>query len=278
MKCQNCGSELRNGLSFCPKCGNLVSSNNHEVTPSQRNQLIQPKNKISVWKIILGIIFFPVALTIIIAKNKKMKLITKIVLIVILWLFVLAVGVSDNSENDVSHDNPSYNGNMEGNFNEEDFVDSSTDKQPSEESTVYAADDVVNRFISEFNTYSIYEISDISKGNIRTKYFGYANGRYLEMINANGAAAKAFCLKINGGQEEADKQSMYEVFKEAVKILDPSITEEMVNAALTEFDTKDVLIEDYMIGDNICVTYVPTKELSYGKNSCRIDIYASNYK
>lgn len=232
MKCPNCGCELRKGLSFCPKCGNLVSSNNHDGAPTQSNQSVQSKNKISVWKIILGILFFPIALTIIIAKNKKMNLITKIALIVILWAFVLVVGVSDNSENDMSHDNPSYNGNMEDNFNKEDSMDSSTDKQPSHESTVYAADDVVNRFISEFNTNSIYEITDISKGNIRTKYFGYANGRYLEMINANGAAAKAFCLKINGGQEDADKQSMYEVFKEAVKILDPSITEEMINAGI----------------------------------------------
>ena len=34
----------------------------------------------------------------------------------------------------------------------------------------------------------------------------------------------------------------------------------------------------YVIGNSITVTYVPTKELSYGKNSCRIDIYASSYK
>lgn len=150
--------------------------------------------------------------------------------------------------------------------------------QSTVETVIYAEDEVVNRFIAEFNTTSIYEITDISKGNIRTKYFGYANGRYLEMINANDAGAEAFCLKINGGQEITDKQSMYEVFREAVKILDPSITDEMINTALTEFDNKDVLIEGYTIGESIVVTYVPIKELSYGKNSCRIDISATNYK
>ena len=71
---------------------------------------------------------------------------------------------------------------------------------------------------------------------------------------------------------------MYEVFKEAVKILDPSIADEMIDSALAEFDNKDVLIEDYTLGDSIIITYVPTKELSYGKNSCRIDISALNYK
>ena len=68
------------------------------------------------------------------------------------------------------------------------------------------------------------------------------------------------------------------MFREAVKILDPSVTDEMIDAALAEFDNKDVLIEGYTLGDSIIVTYVPIKELSYGKNSCRIDISASNYK
>ena len=148
----------------------------------------------------------------------------------------------------------------------------------TQETVVYAEDEVVNRFIIEFNANSVYEITNISKGNIKTKYFGYANGRYLEMINANDAGAEAFCLKINGGQEASDKQMMYEVFREAVKILDPSITDEMIDTTLAEFDDRDVLIEDYTLGDSLIITYVPTKELSYGKNSCRIDIYASNYK
>lgn len=142
---------------------------------------------------------------------------------------------------------------------------------------MFAEDAVVNRFISEFNEKSQYAITEISKGNIRTKYFGYANGRYLEMINANEAAAEAFCLTINGGQDDA-KQSMYEVFREAVKILDTSISDDDIDAVLAEFDEKDVLIEGYQIGNSITVTYVPTKELSYGKNSCRIDISCSNYK
>ena len=153
-----------------------------------------------------------------------------------------------------------------------------TGNQSAEATVTYAEDEVVNRFIAEFNKNAAYEITDISKGNIRTKYFGYANGRYLEMINANDAGAEAFCLTINGGQEASDKQAMYEVFREAVKILDPSVTDEMIDTALAEFDHKDVLIEGYVLGDSITVTYVPIKELSYGKNSCRIDISAADYR
>lgn len=164
-------------------------------------------------------------------------------------------------------------------YNESVQGDQTTDTSGIETiSIAYAEDEVVNRFITEFNSNSTYEITDISKGNIRTKYFGYANGRYLEMINANDAGAAAFCLTINGGQEVSDKQTMYDVFREAIKILDPSITDETIDTALAEFDNKDVLIEGYILGDSITITYVPTKELSYGKTSCRLDVLASNYK
>lgn len=90
------------------------------------------------------------------------------------------------------------------------------------------------------------------------------------MINANDAGAEAFCLTINGGQEDSDKQSMYEVFREAVKVLDATITDDMIDAAISEFNNKDVLIEGYVLSDCITITFVPIKELSYGKTSCRI--------
>ena len=112
MKCPNCGSELRKGLSFCPKCGNVVSQNKQEVAPDQNSQSVQPKKKTSVWKIILGILFFPIALTIIIAKNKKMKPIMKIVLIVILWIFVLVVGASNSDETPPSGSKDNIPGNV----------------------------------------------------------------------------------------------------------------------------------------------------------------------
>lgn len=247
MKCPYCNSELRRELSFCHKCGNVVFLNQTEELSAPNNQTMQIKKT-------------PIR------KNINPTVRTVLIVVATVLILIDAVIIIPALLSNRSHaaDNTKDEG-------------QSKEKQ-SKETIIYATDDVVNRFISEFNTNSFYEITNISKGNIRTKFFGYANGRYLEMINANSANAKAFCLTINGGQEDTDKQSMYEVFKEAVKILDPSITEGMINTTLTEFDTKNVLIEKYMIGDNICVTYVPTKELSYGKNSCRIDIYAFNYK
>ena len=231
------------------------------------------------WLWVLGwICIFPLPLTILLLRKKDMKPAVKYGIIAVAWLLFFVIGMSGNSETDVPQTDtpPSYNETVDNVDNSEDNTTDTSDTEVAP--IIYAEDEVVNRFITEFNNNTAYEITDISKGNIRTKYFGYANGRYLEMINANGAGAEAFCLNISGGQEATDKQTMYEVFREAVKILDPSITDEMIDTALAEFDNKDALIEGYVLGDSITVTYVPTKELSYGKNPCRIDISASNYK
>ena len=235
------------------------------------------------WLWVLGwICIFPLPLTILLLRKKDMKPAVKYGIIAVAWVLFLIIGMAGNSETDVPQtDTPlSHTESVQGDQTTDNTTENNgtTSTDGTEETVIYAEDKVVNRFITEFNQNSAYEITDISKGNIRTKYFGYANGRYLEMINANGAGAEAFCLTINGGQEATDKQTMYEVFREAVKILDPSITDEMIDTALAEFDNKDVLIEGYVLGDSITVTYVPTKELSYGKTSCRIDISASNYK
>ena len=302
--------EMENNLGKCPKCGNSKITFKRErvgtatQSRSRKNYIDSGRQGQSVsqsvyrtvgvcqncgytwnpnattkssskktWLWVLGwICIFPLPLTILLIRKKDMKPAVKYGIIAVAWVLFLVIGMAGNSETDVPQTDtpPSYN--------ETKNWESATDNQSTEAKVIYAEDEVVNRFITEFNKNSAYEITDISKGNIKTKYFGYANGRYLEMINANGAGAEAFCLTINGGQEATDKQSMYEVFREAVKILDPSITDEMIDTALAEFDNKDVLIEGYVLGDSITVTYVPTKELSYGKTSCRIDISASNYK
>lgn len=212
-------------------------------------------NSKNLWLWVLGWLFvFPIPLSILIIRKKQMNLIVKIAIIAIAWMLFFAIAGSDGKS-------------------ESDIAISKTDRNiESVQSNRYADDDAINNFIIEFNDVSPYEIKDISKGNIRTKYFGYVNGRRLEMINA----PEMFVLKINGGQEQADKESMYDVFRVAIKILDESITDEMIDLSLAEFDEREVLIEDYQLGDKTIITYVPLKELSYGNTTCRIDIRVTN--
>lgn len=148
----------------------------------------------------------------------------------------------------------------------------------NDEQNEYAADDLVNRFITEFNSQSAYPITDISQGNIRTKYYCTSHGCRIEIINATTAAADTFNVSIGGGNADDGEEKMFNVFIEAVKILDPSVTDEQINIAITEFADGGKLIENYILGDNISITYIPSVELSQGKNNRRIDIAAANYK
>lgn len=246
--CQNCGYTWNSGV---------------ENNTAKRN----------TWLWILGwICIFPIPLSILVLRKKNMKPTVKYGIIAAAWLIFLVIAMSGSNETNVSSG--------DGLLQTEDMsITEAAGSTPAKDAAVYyAEDEMVNRFISDFNEQSDFEITDISKGNVKTKYFGSANGRYLEMVNAGATEANAFCLTINGGQEDADKQSMYEVFRESIKVLAPSITNDMIDDAISEFNTKDVLIEGYVLGDGITVTFVPAKELSYGKSACRIDIYASDYK
>lgn len=141
----------------------------------------------------------------------------------------------------------------------------------------YVKDPIINRFITEFNDVSPEPLTNIKNGNIRTKFYGYAFGIGMEMINANDAVAEAFCLSIPGGQTEDGKQAMFELFRISAKILDLKITDEMLDKAIREFETRNVMIENYELA-SLNITYIPLKKLSYGMSNCRIDINASNYK
>lgn len=271
--CPNCGA--RYFSAACPDCGYIKAGNASAVHVNAAKRSAKKRKN---WLWILGwICIFPIPLTILMIRNQKMNKLVKTGIIVIAWILYLGIGVSGNGNRN-THD--SETGISQPIISEKDVLADNTEQASNDvtSDSAFAEDAVVNRFIGEFNSNSRYEITGIIKGNIRTKYFGYANGRYLEMINANDAVAGAFCLTINGGQDNATKLSMYEVFRDAIKILDSTIADDDIDAVLAEFDEKDVLVEGYQMGDNITITYVPTKELSYGKSSCRIDISCSNYK
>ena len=154
-----------------------------------------------------------------------------------------------------------------------------TPEVSEEPAVVYAEDDIVNRFISEFNEKTKYKMTDISKGNIRTKFFAYANDCYIEMINANDVAAECFSISINGGKETSERDKMFEVFAETIKVLDPSVTEEKIAEVVNYLKAQQYKVNAYVVSDKVTVeTYVPIVELSYGKSSCRIDVISSNYR
>ena len=137
-KCENCGTEFDNGLycpkcgvkvgttaKVCPKCGVKYFSNacpncgytaykentstvnvqiervyEQQNTPTYnaQNTTTVPKRKTWLW--VLGwIVCFPIPVTVLIVKNKKMSKVVKGVLITLLWLAIIVIGNSEDSQN-----------------------------------------------------------------------------------------------------------------------------------------------------------------------------------
>ena len=195
-------------------------------------------------------------------KNK----IISILLIVALFTLVLVSCDTSTNHEPINTSETSNNDN-----------NTSIEENPAQ--TVYAEDAVVNRFITEFNNKSGYDFSNIRKGNIKTKYYAYADECYVEILNANDAYATYFSVSINGGKEISDRDKMFAVFKQVVKTLDNSITDAQINSAIEYLKAQEYMVSDYKISNSVTVeTYKPIVELSYGKSDCRIDVISSNYK
>lgn len=214
---------------------------------------VQPtrkKKKTSIWKIILGILFFPIALTIIIAKNKKIKPIMKIVLIVILWVFVLVVGASNSDETPPSGNEDNIPGNVietpvgTDGISEEDETSESPSDQTEENNENAEKDRFsnLNLFIEKYNEIAATPITDtfeidISSGSeyYRTEFRlnAYQNAPALkgsigtgtiEMINSNYEGIFGSDLRIYAFVDSLDVTT--DIFESYCKACDPDITQE----------------------------------------------------
>ena len=130
----------------------------------------------------------------------KNKIISILLIVSLLMLMLVSCDTLTDYESN-SDARTSNNGRTTDDENES--TEANKNEQPSQ--PTYAEDTVVNRFITEFNNNSGYDFTDIRKGNIKTKYFAYANDCYVEILNANGAYAECFSVSINGGKETSDR-------------------------------------------------------------------------
>lgn len=163
-------------------------------------------------------------------------------------------------------------------------IETETDDPEQQETTVeetsneikYSDDEIVNQFIIDFSETSGYGLTDIKKGNIRTKYFCYANNVYVELINATDNVAKTFNISYGFGNLSQDE--VYSFLTDCLRTLGATDDEILKTIDdLTVNNKGDYLLEDYQVNDSITLTYCPTKELSYGTSIGHIEIASSTY-
>lgn len=148
--------------------------------------------------------------------------------------------------------------------------------QPTQKAVYYENDLVIDHFIDDYNKKNDTKISDVTQGNISQKAYAFIGNVYIEILNAYPADAERFSVSVFGGTTSQETEEMFNTFKSISKILDPELSDEEIDNEIGSLKANDVLAENVSLG-NLTVTYVPSKELSYGNNSSRIDVSSSVY-
>ncbi len=240
------------------------------------------KKKSRTWLWVLGwICIFPIPLTILMLRNEKLDKKIRYAIIAIAWIVYIAIGASGGGEKE------EVAGNTTAVIESEQATETideatATEQETSEESETavnqyYENDDVVNEFISAFNEkYPESAITDAEQGNIKQKAYGHIDGVRVEMLNSYGAAAENYNMSVYGGNTDEATEAMFEAFEKVVTVLNPDLSDEQVNELMTYLTSQEYMVEDYEY-EGLVITYVPSKELSYGKNDSRLDIASSTF-
>lgn len=102
----------------------------------------------------------------------------------------------------------------------------------ADDDIVYADDEVVNEFITDYNAASQSPFTGVEDGNIRTKFYAYTYGFRVELLHANDTDDILVTISETDGKLTTD---MRDVFHDTVRVLDPSLSDEEIYAY---FDTK----------------------------------------
>lgn len=187
--------------------------------------------------------------------------------IAIILLLIILLFIGTDAQNEEMN-----NGNNLENLNISNIATNQKEKNSE-----YADDIVISNFIRDFKTVSSYELTNVQKGNIRTKYFVNINGQYCQLLNATDSEANYFEIIINGGKQKDDVDKIIDVYKEVIKTLDSTIMESQIDDTVSTYISSQNVSTTFNINDKIIVKFYPSISLSYGNSDCRIEITTTNY-
>lgn len=273
MNCPKCGSELRKGLSFCPKCGTVVSDVKRDSKARNVNtRNVQLKKKTTAWSIILTVLFFPITLTYVIVKSKKLQTPLKTVLIGLLWLIPIVMGglasVSNNQSNTESNTQSNTQINTESNNDSNIEINASTEEnnmeQPasedsakhedlitesesrSEDTVVYHKDEGLNQLLIDYNAIAEIPISPemVDNGVYFFECNITVNEVYIQLYNSSTG------LFVDFYDEAASDASIYPLFRDFAKALKSELTDKVIEQAWNELKSNnyDYYTDKYDMG------------------------------
>ena len=148
-----------------------------------------------------------------------------------------------------------------------------TDNEVSSQSTevvmeYFETDLIVNSFFVAYNAIaeSPIDATEIEKGNIKTKALVYIDDFSMEVINA----ADFLSVSISVAPENEDTK-LLSIFSSCIKAMYPNVADDEISTAWNAIHETGYMVEDYDF-NGIKITYVPSKELSWGTSALRIDL------
>ncbi len=202
----------------------------------------------------------------------------KLFLLLSLFLCLTLAACGGNSGNSAETDTPQETQSEETSLPEN---GSSTETPldetlPPEESEViqdstpqyFESDEIVDKFFSAYNLIAEITIpaEEIEKGNIRTKALVYIDDLSIEIINAGDFLSLSMSCD---AENEATK--LYAIYRDAIAAMNTEISEDDIQLSWNAIHETGYLVEDYDL-NGISITYVPSKELSWGTSNLRVDI------
>ena len=139
-----------------------------------------------------------------------------------------------------------------------------TDPEP----IYFESDEVVDKFFTDYNAIAevVIPVEEIEKGNIRTKALVYIDDLSLEIINASDFLSVSMSSSV-----ENEATTLYAIFRDTIKAMSADTADEDIQSAWNTIHESGYLVEDYDF-NGVNITYVPSKELSWGTSNLRVDL------
>ena len=132
----------------------------------------------------------------------------------------------------------------------------------------FGTDLIVNNFFVAYNAIaeSPIDATEIEKGNIKTKALVYIDDFSMEVINAADFLSVSISV-----DPENENTKLLSIFSSCIKAMYPNVADDEISAAWNAIHETGYMVEDYDF-NGIQITYVPSKELSWGTSALRIDL------
>lgn len=140
--------------------------------------------------------------------------------------------------------------------------------EPTPEPLYFESDEVVDKFFTDYNAIAEVAIpaEEIEKGNIKTKALVYIDDLSLEVINASDFLSVSMSSSV-----ENEDSKLYAIFRDSIKAMRVDTADEDIQSAWSAVHESGYLVEDYDF-NGVSITYVPSKELSWGTSDLRVDL------